>query len=163
MTLEEFNTASRDTAVTLVRPCLDIDRWVEAVVDGRPYADRDTLVETAESAAQPFTEQEVAAALAHHPRIGERAEGPSAEASLSRSEQAGLDTGDDVSDRLRAGNAAYEEKFDQVFLIRAAGRTAEQILAALNSRLDNDPGAESRVVADQLRQIAVLRLKEALS
>ena len=38
--LTQFNEADgADAAVALVRPCLDIDRWVDAIVEGRPYAD----------------------------------------------------------------------------------------------------------------------------
>ena len=46
-----------------------------------------------------------------------------------------------------------------MFLIRAAGRTPEEILDQLSTRMDNDPGTEQAVVADQLRQIALLRLE----
>jgi len=160
--LAEFNAAPRNQAITRVRPCLDIDRWVMAVVDGRPYADLAALRRTAEQAADPFSGAEVEGALAHHPRLGERPEGASPEAALARAEQAGLGSGEDVLARLRAGNRAYEERFGQVFLIRAAGRSAAEILAALEDRLDHDPETERAVVADQLRQIAVLRLQEAV-
>ncbi len=85
------------------------------------------LETAAREAADPLTAEEVEGALAHHPRIGERAAGSSAEASLSRSEQAGLQTSDDVSARLEAGNRAYEERFGRVFLIRAAGRSSEEL------------------------------------
>lgn len=112
----------------------------------------------AREAANPFTGAELEAALAHHPRIGQQATGSSTEAALSRSEQADLDVGDDVSRRLREGNRAYEERFGRVFLIRAAGRSAEEIVAKLEARLSHDPETEDVVVADQLRQIALLRL-----
>lgn len=156
--LSEFNQLSPAAADALLRPCLDIDRWVRALVDRRPYSSVDELMAVAQQAASPFTSAEVTAALAHHPRIGQRAGGDSAEAALSRSEQAGLATDADVQRRLREGNAAYEERFGRVFLIRAAGRSSEEILAALESRLGNDPETEDFVVADQLRQIALLRL-----
>lgn len=163
MTIPQFNAASADEADSVLRPCLDIDRWVEAVLAGRPYADRDRLVETAQRAAEPFTAAEVEAALAHHPRIGERARGGSPEAGLSRGEQAGLSLDDDLTARLARGNAEYERRFDRVFLIRAAGRTTQEILEQLEQRLTNDEATESAVVADQLRQIAVLRLKGAVT
>lgn len=159
MQLAEFNGLDHTAAVTAVRPCIDIDRWIDAVVDHRPYASVEDLLTQARRAADPFTDAELEGALAHHPRIGQRAEGGSAEASLSRSEQAGLVVDADVTERLRAGNLAYEEKFGRVFLIRAAGRSAEEILAVLQERLDHTPDEELPVIADQLRQIAVLRLE----
>jgi 2-oxo-4-hydroxy-4-carboxy-5-ureidoimidazoline decarboxylase len=83
---------------------------------------------------------------------------------MSRAEQAGVDPVDaEVAAALAAGNRAYEERFGRVFLIRAAGRSSREILAALTERLDHTPAEEEPVVADQLRQIAVLRLKGLLA
>jgi 2-oxo-4-hydroxy-4-carboxy-5-ureidoimidazoline decarboxylase len=47
-------------------------------------------------------------------------------------------------------------------LIRAAGRSSEEILAELEDRLDNTPETEKLIMADQLRQIALLRLEGIL-
>ena len=158
--LDGFNSAPRTEAVELLRPCLDIPRWRAALVDGRPYASVDDLVSAAESAASPFTIDEVDGALAQHPRIGERPTGVGTEARMSRSEQAGVDPSDaEVAAALADGNRAYEQRFGRVFLIRAAGRSATEILGALNERLGHTDAEEQPVVADQLRQIAVLRLR----
>lgn len=157
--LTEFNAADRESAAAAVRPCLDVDRWVETIVDRRPYADLPALLEVAADAAHPFTDEELTAALAHHPRIGERAAGASAEASLSRSEQAGVSADADVQRRLAEGNRAYERRFGHVFLIRAAGRSSTEILAALQERLGNAPETEKSIMTEQLRQIALLRLE----
>jgi 2-oxo-4-hydroxy-4-carboxy-5-ureidoimidazoline decarboxylase len=78
---------------------------------------------------------------------------------MSRKEQSGVAQSAEVQDRLRSGNQAYEEKFDRVFLIRAAGRSAEEILSQLEKRLRNSPDEEIAVVAGQLREIAILRLE----
>lgn len=164
MRLEEFNAVDREAAIAALRPCLDIPRWCEELADGRPYGSVDELVAWAEAAADPFTIGEVDGALAHHPRIGERAAGATAEAAMSRAEQAGVDPRDaEVAAALAAGNLAYEQRFGRVFLIRAAGRSAAEILAALTERLGHTPAEEEPVVADQLRQIAVLRLKGLLA
>ena len=83
---------------------------------------------------------------------------------MSRAEQAGVDPTDAaVAAALAEGNRAYEEKFGRVFLIRTAGRSSREILDALTSRLAHTPDQEEPVVADQLRQIAVLRLKGLLA
>ena len=105
----------------------------------------------------------LAAALAGHPRIGERASAPEHHAELSRREQSGVDPADrEVAAALAAGNAAYEKRFDRVFLIRAAGRSASEILAELRRRLANDDEAERAETVDQLREIALLRLEGVL-
>jgi 2-oxo-4-hydroxy-4-carboxy-5-ureidoimidazoline decarboxylase len=162
--LEEFNAMSAGDAAAAVRPCVDIDSWVEALVDGRPYAGLDALVGLADARARRWSGVEVEKALADHPRIGERHQGTGASAGMSRGEQAGVDPHDaDVQERLAAGNAAYEERFDRIYLVRAAGRSADEILALLEERLDNDPETELAVTAGQLREIAVLRLKGLFS
>ncbi|WP_407359009.1 2-oxo-4-hydroxy-4-carboxy-5-ureidoimidazoline decarboxylase [Microbacterium sp. LTA6] len=160
MLLDEFNRADRSDAIAVLRPCVDVTRWCQEIADRRPYATVDDFLAEAARAADPFTAQEIEAALAHHPRIGERADGQSREATMSRSEQAGIDPADGgIQQALQAGNRRYEEQFGRVFLIRAAGRSADQILSILQDRLQNDAVAEERVVAGQLREIALLRLK----
>jgi 2-oxo-4-hydroxy-4-carboxy-5-ureidoimidazoline decarboxylase len=160
MHLEQFNAAGRTEAADALRPCLDIQRWIDDLADARPYSDLETLLAAGRRAADPFTPAEIDAALAHHPRIGERAQGNSAEARLSQSEQAGLgEAGAAVAEALADGNRAYEVKFGQVFLIRAAGRSREEILAALNTRLGHSPAEEQEIIGQQLREIAVLRLE----
>jgi 2-oxo-4-hydroxy-4-carboxy-5-ureidoimidazoline decarboxylase len=164
MHLEEFNAAGRAEAVGFLRPCLDIQRWVDELADARPYSGAEALLTAGREAANPFTPAEIDAALAHHPRIGEQAKGDSAEAKLSQSEQAGLGVASAaVARALAEGNRAYEEKFGQVFLIRAAGRSREEILAALNTRLTHTPDEELAIIGQQLREIAVLRLEGLIS
>ncbi|CCP06256.1 hypothetical protein BN440_1212 [Erwinia amylovora MR1] len=67
----------------------------------------------------------------------------------------------ELSQALAAGNAAYEQRFGRVFLIRAKGRSGAQIMAELQRRLQNDEQQEQREAIDQLREITLLRLKES--
>jgi 2-oxo-4-hydroxy-4-carboxy-5-ureidoimidazoline decarboxylase len=162
--LDEFNTADAATAAELVGVWAAIPRWVDALVAGRPYPTVDDLAARAEVLAAEWTTVDLDAALAHHPRIGEKPRGSGAEAAASRREQASMSSAtDEVAARLAAGNAAYEERFGRVFLIRAAGRTPAQMLAELDRRLDNDPAAEAAEAAAQLAEIAVLRLRSAIA
>jgi 2-oxo-4-hydroxy-4-carboxy-5-ureidoimidazoline decarboxylase len=160
MLLQQFNEADKETLVQTLRPCIDNQRWIDEITAARPFASLSQLFGHARTAALPFTPTEIAAAMAHHPRIGERAAGDSAEATLSRGEQSGVDPANrHIAVALAAGNRAYEDKFGQVFLIRAAGRTPEEILTALDKRLANTPEQEAPIIAEQLREIALLRLK----
>ena len=157
-----FNSLSTDEATQLLRTCLDVPRWVQEVEAGRPYPGWPALRTRSEGAAQTLTADELDAALARHPRIGEPA-GEGHDVAQSRREQAGVDPADrDVAVRLAAGNAAYEQRFDRVFLVRAAGRTAPEILAELERRLGNDVDTERAETVGQLGEIALLRLEEAV-
>ncbi|MGO1203172.1 2-oxo-4-hydroxy-4-carboxy-5-ureidoimidazoline decarboxylase, partial [Cellulosimicrobium funkei] len=68
-----------------------------------------------------------------------------------------------VTRRLAEGNRAYEQRFGHVFLVRAAGRSAEEILEQLTERLGNDAETERANAARNLREIAALRLKGMLT
>jgi 2-oxo-4-hydroxy-4-carboxy--5-ureidoimidazoline (OHCU) decarboxylase len=63
-------------------------------------------------------------------------------------------------DQLAGENRRYEEHFGYVFLIAAAGRTADEILRELRQRMGNDPVTEASVAAAEHRKIARLRLQE---
>jgi 2-oxo-4-hydroxy-4-carboxy-5-ureidoimidazoline decarboxylase len=162
-TLDDFNDEPADRAVQALRACNAAPRFAAEVVAGRPYRDVETLVGRAEEAARALPWDDVAVALATHPRIGDRVEGSSAEAESSRREQSSMADADAATrDALLEGNRAYEERFDRVFLIRAAGRTPAEMLAELRRRLDNDEETERAEVTEQLAQITGLRVRELL-
>jgi 2-oxo-4-hydroxy-4-carboxy-5-ureidoimidazoline decarboxylase len=158
-----FNEMDDDRARERLLTCLDVPRWAEEVLAARPFDTLDRVEATMVAAASTITDDELERALARHPRIGERPDAASHDASHSTREQAGVDRGDtEVARRLAAGNRAYEERFDRVFIIRAAGRDANEILEALRLRLDNSDEAERAETIDQLTQIALLRVREVL-
>jgi 2-oxo-4-hydroxy-4-carboxy-5-ureidoimidazoline decarboxylase len=162
--LDDVNAGPEETVAELLRTCNAAPRFTAEVLAGRPYPDADALVARAEEIARALPWDEVELALAAHPRIGDRVEGASAEAQASRREQSSMtDADDEVRAALVEGNRAYEDRFDHVFLIRAAGRSPDEMLAELRRRLDNEVGTERAEVTEQLAQITALRLKDLLS
>lgn len=160
MHLSAFNTADAADAAATARVWADIPGWVDAVVDARPYPSVDALAAYAGDLASAWSPADLAAALHAHPRIGATVSGENAEAAASRREQAAMNAAadDDVA-AIAAGNAAYEQRFGRVFLIRAAGRTPGEMRAELERRLQNDPDAETIEATRQLAEIALLRLR----
>jgi 2-oxo-4-hydroxy-4-carboxy-5-ureidoimidazoline decarboxylase len=158
--IDEFNDEPADRAVQALRACNAAPRFAAEMVAGRPYRDAETLVARAEQIARSLPWEDVAVALAAHPRIGDRVAGASAEAQSSRREQSSMAAADDETrTALVEGNRAYEERFDHVFLIRASGRSPGEMLAELRRRLGNDEQAERAEVTEQLAQITALRVK----
>ncbi|TFV62575.1 UNVERIFIED_ORG: 2-oxo-4-hydroxy-4-carboxy-5-ureidoimidazoline decarboxylase [Bacillus sp. AZ43] len=163
-TLDDFNDEPADQAVQDLRACNAAPRFAAEVAAGRPYRDVETLVDRAEEVARGLPWDDVAIALAAHPRIGDRVEGGSAEAESSRREQSAMDDADaEVRQALEEGNRRYEERFDHVFLIRASGRSPQEMLAELERRLGNDEEAERAEVTEQLAQITALRVRALVS
>jgi 2-oxo-4-hydroxy-4-carboxy-5-ureidoimidazoline decarboxylase len=162
--LDDFNEEPADRAEQALRSCNAAPRFAAELVAGRPYRDAETLVTRAEEVARALPWEEVELALSAHPRIGDRAEGSSPEAEASRQEQGSMSGADDgTRAALAAGNRDYEERFDHVFLIRAAGRSPEEMLAQLRRRLANDEEAERAEVTDQLAEITGLRVRGLVS
>ena len=158
--LAEFNALPRQAAIDELLTACHSQRWAEAVAQRRPYPDLDKLQETADTIWISLELADWREALEGHPRIGE-AGGTSAE---FRQEQARLaDVGDGVRAAIAAGNRTYEDRFGHVFLISAAGRSPQEILDNLQSRLGNDPDTERRVAAEEHRRITRLRLARLLA
>lgn len=164
MKLEIFNQAAAGDAKAQIAHCVALDDWVSALVAKRPYQSQQALLQTADELVRHWDEQALNQALSAHPRIGEKAQGDGKEAGLSGKEQ-GQVNADDASliQALRAGNSAYEQRFGRVFLIRAKGRTGEEILAELQRRLGNNAHQELNDALAQLREITLLRLQETFS
>ena len=164
MSVTRFNAATDDEARRLLLTCLDAPLWADRVVAGRPYDSLGEVESAMVAASATISDQELEQALARHPRIGERADAGRHDAAHSTREQSGVDSGDaDLARRLADGNRAYEERFGRVFIVRAAGRDGHDILDHLEQRLDNSDDLERAATIDQLVQIAVLRMREALS
>lgn len=162
--LHDFNHLPDEDALALLRPCVAIPAWAEALVRGRPYPSRGALFNAATAQAQTWDVTALAQALSAHPRIGEKHTGSQAEAALSRQEQGAVNDRDAaLAQALREGNARYEARFGRVFLIRAKGRSGEDILQALHARLENSEVQEVQVALEQLREITLLRLEGVIN
>ena len=163
MELAAFNQLSADEAQAAIRHCVAIPHWQQSLVAARPFATTEALLATADELAHQWQQPELEAALSAHPRIGERANGVDKEATLSRGEQSAMQQADHtLQQAMQQGNQAYEARFGRVFLIRAKGRSGEQMLAALQRRLQNSDLAEQQEALEQLREITLLRLKETI-
>ena len=164
MTLNEFNQALEAEASQQLAHCVAIPDWRAALVAARPFSSLDALLNKGDALAREWDGQALNNALSAHPRIGEKAQGISKEAGLSRGEQASVNAQDrELKQALQAGNTAYEQRFGRVFLIRAKGRSGEEMLAELQRRLTNDAQHEQQEALDQLREITLLRLKETFA
>lgn len=163
MKLDEFNDATPEELTEPLAACAPIPSWRAAILARRPYDSVEELTTTAAELAQDWTDLEVDGALEHHPRIGEKVQGSSREAEASRREQGSLGTDKAAQAEWVSSNEAYEQRFDRIFLIRAAGRSDREMRTQLELRLQNTPEEEAVVRRGQLAEIAVLRLEQVVS
>jgi 2-oxo-4-hydroxy-4-carboxy-5-ureidoimidazoline decarboxylase len=161
-----FDAAPGDELRGRLRSCCAAEAWVEKMVVGRPYRSEAALYAASDHATAALDADGLAQALGGHPRIGDAAPahgGDGRSAAWSRGEQAGVATaGADVLGELAAANASYEHRFGHVYLVCASGRSAAELLAVCQARLDNDAETERGVVLGELAKINRLRLGKLL-
>lgn len=148
-----------DQAYRAFLACCGSTAWARAMTAARPFDDPAALFRTTEEVWARLDDQDRLEAFAAHPRIGEQSA-----SRWSQAEQEGARGADPaVIERLRKTNREYEERFGHVFLIRASGRSAAEMLAALEERLGNDADTEMCIATEQQRQITELRLHALLA
>lgn len=163
MDLATFNTLPPVVAAAELLACCGSPRWAAAVAALRPFRDLDHLLEAADEAWWALDEADWLEAFVVHPRIGERAAGDGAHAGWSNEEQSAAQRAEQaVRDEIAHGNVEYEQRFGHVFLICAAGKSGEEILAELRRRLDESPEAELRTAAEEQAKITRLRLERLI-
>ena len=156
--IEGFNRLSERQRMHLLFEVCSSTIWARRVLAGGPFRDAEALFDRADRVLAELPDAELDAALDGHPRIGAKADNPS-----SAREQARVaDATDAVKAELAEKNRAYDDKFGYVYLVCASGRTAEELLAILTDRLDNDPETERRVMRSELAKIIRLRLERLL-
>lgn len=164
MHLEDFNRAPADEAAALARTWAHVPRWAADAARRRPFASPDELAAHVRRAARGWGAEDLDGALAHHARIGETPRGSGPEDAASRREQAGLsDADEEVRSRLADANARYAARFGRTFLVRAAGRGPDELLAEAERRLGNGDEEELREACAALAEIAALRIRDAFA
>ncbi|MDZ7881505.1 MAG: 2-oxo-4-hydroxy-4-carboxy-5-ureidoimidazoline decarboxylase [Mycobacterium sp.] len=160
--LGDFNALSDRQRMHLLFEVCSSTIWARRVVAGSPFRDAEALYDRADRVLAELPDAEIDAALDGHPRIG--ASVSAAHSPSSAREQARVaDAGEAVKAALAEKNREYEDRFGYVYLVCASGRSADELLAILTDRLDNDPETERRVMRSELAKINRLRLERLLS
>jgi len=165
--VSDLDEAPAERARELLTACCGAAPWVDAMLAARPFRDRERLFAAADHAWATITPAQLADAIARHPRLG----GTRAKAALSAREQAwsageqsGVGSADDAArTTLAEGNEEYERRFGHTFILCATGLGTNDMLAALQQRLRNDPATERDITGRELHKITRLRLEKLLA
>jgi 2-oxo-4-hydroxy-4-carboxy-5-ureidoimidazoline decarboxylase len=167
-----FNQMPAGAAQQALLDCCSAPEWAEQMAAGRPYASAEDAIRLSSAIVAALTTTDLAAALAGHPRIGERPDTSKGGANQdgaraadwSRQEQSGVEAGDTATRQaLAEANLEYEQRFGHIYLVCASGRTGQDLLALLRGRLQNEPEDEWHVVRTELQKINALRLQRLLA
>lgn len=163
MTIADVNALERDAFVEQFGWVFEHSPWVaERAWDRRPFASVNELHAAMVDAMNEGSTDDQLALLRAHPDLGARI----AMSAASTGEQAGAglhQLSPETFDSLRRLNNDYREKFGFPFLFAVRGSTPEQILAALQKRLQRDPQTELQEALRQVTRIARFRLDDKIS
>jgi OHCU decarboxylase len=166
--LTRWNSLPSEEAALEILPCCGSNSWARQMAGLRPIDDEDRLLAASDRTWRSLTEADWMEAFSHHPRIGHSVAPSTAPARLSaqwssEEQQKVGAAGNDVLAALAEGNRAYEQRFGRIFIVCAAGKSAQTILDILQRRLRNDEQTELQESVEQQRQITNLRLKKWIS
>jgi 2-oxo-4-hydroxy-4-carboxy-5-ureidoimidazoline decarboxylase len=162
--LENWNRLEQPYAMETILPCNGSKAWAIGVVNLYPFDTPEELFAASDKVWLSLGETDWQQAFDSHPRIGEHKAKAANEKSLewSAGEQAAADPDAATKAALAAANQQYEAKFGRIFIVCATGKTAAEMLAICQQRLQNDPATELKEAVEQQRQITQLRLHKWL-
>lgn len=166
MTLHELNTLPKSQLAEELTKCCGSSAWVKRMLPFFPADDLVELLEDAEEQWWKCSADDWKEAFAHHPKIGDTESLKKKFASTAQwasGEQSGVNTASEQTIvALAENNRKYEDKFGYIFIVCATGKSAEEMLGILASRLSNDPKEEIEIAADEQNKITKLRLEKLL-
>ncbi len=164
--LERLNALSAEEAAAELLKCCGSTNWALRMAVQRPFRGLADLLDTADRIWRELSRDDWLEAFSRHPKIGEKAAaqaGAGQPRRWSEEEQAGTRAApQDVREALAEANREYQARFGYIFIVCATGKSSEEMLALLRNRLQNDPGAELRIAAEEQRRITRLRLEKLL-
>jgi 2-oxo-4-hydroxy-4-carboxy-5-ureidoimidazoline decarboxylase len=162
--MNHINELDPTGAQQLFLNCCGARRWAEEMTHGRPYVSDQALVEKAQQAWEQFGRDDWLEAFGAHPKIGDIESLKAkygATKNLAASEQSGVaQASQQVLEELAAKNKEYEEKFGYIFIVCATGKTADEMLNILRSRIVNSPDEELKIAIEEQKKITRLRLEK---
>lgn len=165
-TLAKINDVNDELAFESFHRCCGSIVWANRMTNLRPFSSESELLAKADQVWFSLSKNDYLEAFSHHPPIGKKSleEKFTSTASWSSQEQSGVSSAsDETIESLSQGNKEYLEKFGFVFLICATGKSADDMLKSLNSRLKNDLETEIKNACNESAEITKIRLKKLLS
>ncbi len=163
MTLHELNTLTRPQLKEVLFSCCGSSSWVSKML---PFFPADDLVELLEDAEEEWfkcTETDWKEAFEQHPKIGETSSEKTASDKWAADEQGTVNMASGPTlEAIAEANKEYEKKFGYIFIVYATGKSADEMLTILNTRLQNTAEVEIEVAADEQNKITKLRLEKLL-
>ena len=163
MKLEELNNIDKNERRRLLMGCCFCSRWASTLVAEGPFVSIQDLIEKASRCWSEMSEADILEAFSGHPRIGDVRDLEKKYGSSPVEEQASVRIAKTRTlELLKVKNDEYLEKFGFIFIVFATGKTAEEMLGLLESRLGNSRETEVENGAREQSLIFTRRLRQLL-
>jgi OHCU decarboxylase len=154
-----------DDGPQLLVNCCAATAWVEGMLALRPFANDEAVIAAAHDVAErQLSDDDWLEAFAAHPTIGDvesLRQKYAATRQIAAGEQAGVAGAHESTLRdLAELNREYFKRYGFIFIVCAAGKSAEQMLAILRTRIGNCRDEEIQNAAEEQMQITELRLRK---
>ncbi len=158
----KLNALDEAAARAALSNCCAATAWVDGMLALRPFTNDETVFTTSAEVASGLSEVEWLEAFAAHPLIGDvesLRKKYAATKQLAAGEQSGVAAASEATlCELLELNQAYLAKFGFIFIVFATGKSADEMLAILKSRIDNNRVQEIANAAAEQLKITRLRL-----
>jgi allantoicase len=167
--LDWLNQLSSTEAINEFLKCCGSRSWATQMTERRPFNNFEHLSAEASKCWWNLKGDDWLEAFRSHPKIGEKkaaeAETVSDQSRVwSGQEQSRLaNASEKVLSELATLNEQYEKKFGFIFIVCASGKSSDEMLAILKTRLSNHQTAELPIAANEQEKITQLRLKKLIS
>jgi 2-oxo-4-hydroxy-4-carboxy-5-ureidoimidazoline decarboxylase len=163
MTIAEFDHLPQEKKREMLTQCCGSSAWVNRMLTVFPVEDLVEFLDAVEQKWNECTQQEQMEAFEHHPKIGDinsLKERFADTAGWAEVEQSGVITSNEKTlHELAKSNDEYEDKFGFIFIVCATGRSAEEMLSDLKSRINNSKEQEVEIASTEQLKITKLRIE----
>jgi 2-oxo-4-hydroxy-4-carboxy-5-ureidoimidazoline decarboxylase len=158
LTLRDLNSAERSAAREQFARCCGSNAWADAMILRSPFKDLQDMICSSDDIWWSLQEADWLEAFSKHPKIGEKLS-----SGWSADEQRGMNLANrETATQIVRLNQAYEDKFGWIFIVCASGKTADEMRALLEQRMNNDRNTEMRIAAAEQAKITQLRLRKLI-
>ena len=167
MTFKEFNNLSKEELSNSLEKCCASKTWISKMLESRSFSSEEELIKRAASVwYNDCSSEDFKEAFKGHPKIGNvenlkekfahTADWASNE--QNKVSEANLET----IEALSKANNLYEDNFGYIFIVSASGKSAKEMLAIVNARLQHEKEDEIYVAMNEQHKITVIRLAKLI-
>lgn len=165
--IEDLNQMKLKRLKEVLSQCCGSSSYSTILSQMRPYTDLNDLIEKSNHTWYNLPHEDWLEAFSKHPKIGDLDKLKakySQHTSWSSNEQKGVNKAqEEILKRLARKNNEYYDKFGFIFIVFATGKTAEEMLKILETRLNNERMEEIEIAGREQNKITRLRLHKLIS